>query len=405
MAVKERGGFVEVSRAKLWKECTVICNIATSSSAAYTLRKQYIKHLFPFECKFDRGGVDPQPILASLDSSNRKKNKNAVPPPEPPFQGHSGPPSMDGYGPPGSYPQQPFPPPNSMSNSEYPPQPPSHQTSGYPHPSGPPPMTGPPPPHMSGQNPASMQSLTNHNESISVKDPFADDIQHGSSYPPRSHPQPPNQASGPQSQTGPTPQQSNEYNSNYNNYKMNALGVNPYYNTVSAQPSAQPNHPQPPQNHFGEYNEAYNRQSGQNDPYGAPAPQSQGYQPTRMSHPSPYYNQQQGYESHRMDARFEGHTRPSSQESMYGQQPPPQPPAAAVGGHPPRGQYPGAPPSQQPAAPHPPNTPPSSTPNYSRGGSSPIGQYGAMGQQMSYNNSTQDNFKSNEYQVLSPNVS
>ena len=397
-AVQERGGFVEVSRAKLWKECTVICNIATSSSAAYTLRKQYIKHLFPFECKFDRGGVDPQPILASLESGNRKKNKNAVPPPpEPPFQGHTGPPSMDGYGPPGSYPSQPFPPPNSMPNSEYPPQQPSHPPSGYPHPSGPPQMSGPPP-HMTGQNPASMQSLSNHNESISVKDPFADDIQHASGYP-RSHSQPPTQSSGPPSQSGgPTPpQQSSDYNSNYNKYS-NVLKINnTNCNVVSGQPSAQPNHP-PPQNHFSEYNEGYSRQSGPNDPYGAP-PQSQGYPPTR--HPSPYYNQQQqqAFESHRTDSRFEAHTRPSSQESMYGQQPPPQPPAS-IGGHPPRGQYPGVPPSGQPAAPPPPSTPPAPTPNYSRGGPSPIGQYGPMGQQMSYNNSTQETpFKSNDYQV------
>ena len=510
MAVKERGGLVEVSRGKLWKECTVICNIATSSSAAYTLRKQYIKHLFPFECKFDRGGVDPQPILASLEGSNRKKNKNAVPPPEPPFQGHPGQPSMDGYGPPGSYPPQPFPPPNSMSNSEYPPQPPSHPPSGYPHPSGPPhtpphpptgyhqsgpppsqppsgyshqsgppqppshtpgyphqsgpPQTpnqppsgyqhpsgppqqpthppsgyphpsgpsqppshppsgyphpsgppqgsGPPPPHMSGANQAAMQALTNHNESISVKDPFADDIQqqqqqqHGSGYPPRSHSQPPTQASGPPSQSGgPTPpQHSSEYNSNYNKYSNVLVFNDTNFNAVPAQPSAQPNHP-PPQNHFGEYNDAYNRQSGQNDPYVVPPPQSQGYPPTRMSHPShpsPYYNQQQGYvERERTDSRFEGHSRGYPPETMYGQQPPP-PPPASVGGHPPRGQYPGGPPSGQPTAPHPPNTPPSSTPNYSRGGPSPIGQYGAMGQQIPYNNnSSQENFKSNDYQVIS----
>ncbi|CAG2100121.1 unnamed protein product [Medioppia subpectinata] len=476
MAVKERGGFVEVTRGKLWKDCTHICNIATSSSAAYTLRKQYMKHLLPFECKFDRGGVDPVPILASLDSSNRKKNKNAVqppPPPEQPFQSHTGPPTMDGYGP-GAYPPQPFPPPpqNSMSNSEYPPQhlpphqqspypshpphtpgshpPPNsmsnsdyppHQQSAYPpHPSGPPPPQNsmsnseypphsqpphqqpgyPPPhppgappqnslanseyasqqqqqhpphsqsaypphpsgpqPHMSGQTPPSMQSLANHNESISVKDPFADDLQHQSGYPSRTHPQrPPSQPqSGPQSQSGSTPTpQSNEFN-------------------IAGQPTAQPNHPMP-QNHFGVYNEPYNRQSGQTDPYAVPPPQAQGYPPpSRMSHPTPYYNQQQSYDSHRTENRFEPHTRPPSQDSMYGQQPPPQQPQPPLssGGHQLRGQYPMGPSSAQPAPPHPSGTPPSSsTPNFTRSDSSPIGQYGSGAY-----NANQENFKSNDYQ-------
>ena len=402
LAVKERGGFVEVSRAKLWKECTVICNIATSSSAAYTLRKQYIKHLFPFECKFDRGGVDPQPILASLDTSNRKNKKNAVaaaaaaaaavPPPEQSFQGHTGPPSIDGYGPPGSYPPQPpFPPPNSMPNSEYSPQQQSNLPSGYP--SGPPPPMSGPPPHMRDPNSSSMP---NH-ESVSVKDPFSDEMQHGPAYPPRSHSQPPTQPpSGPQSQTGPTSQQPNEYNSKLNR-GSNTSGYNSNFHLVANQANTQPAQP-PPQNHYGEYNDGFNRSTAQTDPYGAPPSQSQGYPPTRMSHPSPYYNQQQAYDSHRTDTRFEGHSRPS-QDSMYGQQPPTQPPVPA-GGHPPRGQYPVAPPSSQPSVPIPPNTPPSAS-NYSRGGASPLGQYGAMGQQINYSNSSQDNFKSNDYQVCS----
>ncbi|CAG2160897.1 unnamed protein product [Oppiella nova] len=512
MAVKERGGFLEVTRGKLWKDCTHVCNIATSSSAAYTLRKQYMKHLLPFECKYDRGGVDPAPLLASLDSANRKNKKNAVPPPPPapepqPFQSHPGAPNMDGYGPgPGAYPpQQPFPPPpqnsmpnsdypphhpahqqgypghpppghqqpvpnsdgyppqhqpphqqspypqhpggpppppNSMSNSDYPPHHPAHQQSGYPgHPPGHPPPPNsmsnseyppqqqqqhPPhqqpgggyPPHpsgpqshnMSGQTPASLQALANHNESISVKDPFADDLQHQSGgYPSRGggggvagapHPQrPPSQSgpqSGPQSQSGSTPApQSNEYN-------------------IAAQPTTQPSHPVP-QNHFGGvYNEPYGRQSagpgGQAaDPYSVPPPQQQqqpqGYPPSRMAHPppqTPYYNQQQqqqqSYDTHRSDNRFEPHGRPPSQESMYGQQPP-QPPVSQhqPPPHGPRGQYPMA--GNQPAPPHPSNTPPSSTPNYTRSGgeSSPIGQYGGVGAGgMGAYNSTPDGFKSNQ---------
>ncbi|KAL3212365.1 hypothetical protein MRX96_035990 [Rhipicephalus microplus] len=59
LIVKDRGGFVEVTKAKHWKDVAGVLGIGASSSAAYTLRKQYIKHLLPFECKFDRGGHRP----------------------------------------------------------------------------------------------------------------------------------------------------------------------------------------------------------------------------------------------------------------------------------------------------------------------------------------------------------
>lgn len=63
LLVRERGGFLEVTKNKSWKDIAQTLGIGASSSAAYTLRKHYTKNLFPWECKFDRGGVDPQPIL------------------------------------------------------------------------------------------------------------------------------------------------------------------------------------------------------------------------------------------------------------------------------------------------------------------------------------------------------
>lgn len=75
ICVKERGGFVDVTKAKQWKDVAGALGIGASSSAAYTLRKQYIKHLLPFECKFDRGGIDPQPIISQVEASSRKKSK------------------------------------------------------------------------------------------------------------------------------------------------------------------------------------------------------------------------------------------------------------------------------------------------------------------------------------------
>lgn len=78
LAVKERGGFVEVTNAKRWKDIAGAIGVGASSSAAYTLRKQYMKLLLPFECKFDRGGIDPQPIINQVEASSRKKGKNTM---------------------------------------------------------------------------------------------------------------------------------------------------------------------------------------------------------------------------------------------------------------------------------------------------------------------------------------
>lgn len=57
--------------------------MGASASAAYTLRKNYTKLILPFECHFDRGGIDPQPIIASLESTSKKNKKNAASVPSP----------------------------------------------------------------------------------------------------------------------------------------------------------------------------------------------------------------------------------------------------------------------------------------------------------------------------------
>ena len=63
LLVRDRSGFVEVTKNKAWKDVASTLGIGASSSAAYTLRKHYVKSLLPWECKFDRGGIDPQSIL------------------------------------------------------------------------------------------------------------------------------------------------------------------------------------------------------------------------------------------------------------------------------------------------------------------------------------------------------
>jgi hypothetical protein len=47
-------------------------NFPESASAAFSLKKNYMKFLFAFECCFDRGGIDPDLILAM---ENLEKNR------------------------------------------------------------------------------------------------------------------------------------------------------------------------------------------------------------------------------------------------------------------------------------------------------------------------------------------
>ncbi|XP_070191223.1 AT-rich interactive domain-containing protein 1A-like isoform X2 [Littorina saxatilis] len=81
--VREKGGMVEVNRGKKWKEICTVVNIGSSASAAFTLKKNYIRYLFGFECKYERGGADPAPILAELEAQLEKKReqKKRVPSP------------------------------------------------------------------------------------------------------------------------------------------------------------------------------------------------------------------------------------------------------------------------------------------------------------------------------------
>lgn len=109
--------------------------IGASSSAAYTLRKHYTKNLLAYECQFDRGGIDPQPIINQVEASSKKKGAKAASVPSPgssnsqdsfPAPGSSGA-SMDGYGaygyPPGStsdYNSPPMQRPSSQTNAPSP---------------------------------------------------------------------------------------------------------------------------------------------------------------------------------------------------------------------------------------------------------------------------------------------
>ncbi|KAK7898595.1 hypothetical protein WMY93_019448 [Mugilogobius chulae] len=65
--VTEKGGLVEVINKKIWREITKGLNLPTSiTSAAFTLRTQYMKYLYPYECE-KRGLSSPSELQAAID--------------------------------------------------------------------------------------------------------------------------------------------------------------------------------------------------------------------------------------------------------------------------------------------------------------------------------------------------
>ena len=67
----------QVTKNKKWRDVSGALNIGTTSSAGFTLRKNYTKYIFAYECRFDLGNVDPAPILASLETPSKKDSKRA----------------------------------------------------------------------------------------------------------------------------------------------------------------------------------------------------------------------------------------------------------------------------------------------------------------------------------------
>ena len=81
LAVRERGGVLEVIKTKRWKEISQLFNINASASAAYTLRKNYCKYLLDYECRFDHGpgpGTDVRVVAAQIETLSGKKKKSSV---------------------------------------------------------------------------------------------------------------------------------------------------------------------------------------------------------------------------------------------------------------------------------------------------------------------------------------
>jgi hypothetical protein len=68
-----------VTKNKLWKEISIPLEIGQSASAAFNVRKKYVSlGIFHLECKYDRNGLDPLPLIAEMEkisSSNKKPSK------------------------------------------------------------------------------------------------------------------------------------------------------------------------------------------------------------------------------------------------------------------------------------------------------------------------------------------
>ncbi|KAJ7991414.1 hypothetical protein DPEC_G00283590 [Dallia pectoralis] len=79
VSVKEIGGLTQVNKNKKWRELATNLNVGTSSSAASSLKKQYIQCLYAFECKIERG-EDPPP---DLFTDAKKTTQPKIQPPSP----------------------------------------------------------------------------------------------------------------------------------------------------------------------------------------------------------------------------------------------------------------------------------------------------------------------------------
>ncbi|XP_074642746.1 AT-rich interactive domain-containing protein 1A-like isoform X2 [Tubulanus polymorphus] len=171
-SVRIRGGLLEVTKTKKWKEICSEINVSGSASAAYTCRKNYVKHLFAFECRYDRCGADPAPLLLQMESFLSKKDKKSRVPSPAGSQG-----SQDAFRPPSA----PHGPPHMMDPYGQRPPMQNHDMSGMPPHMAP--QMGPPgnhyganmPPHNQMMHGAPPPNMPNNNDSISVQDPFADD--------------------------------------------------------------------------------------------------------------------------------------------------------------------------------------------------------------------------------------
>ncbi|XP_078493249.1 AT-rich interactive domain-containing protein 1A-like isoform X3 [Ciona intestinalis] len=212
--VKDRGGMQEVTSGKKWAEISTEMGLGTSSTSGFTLKKQYCKYLYGYECRVERGQEEPHEAMARILEANRKRKvqvdqQNAkeeaaksTPSPQVNPPAAPGPPAPQHHPPPPQprYPSQQYPPGQYPNQMGYPPP------QGYmqQHPSAPPyqypPHQMPPP-----TNTPMMQGYPPMQPPVSSYPP-------ASSYPPTAPistppqpPQPPTKEKPPQTKPGSEP--------------------------------------------------------------------------------------------------------------------------------------------------------------------------------------------------------
>ncbi|XP_014667437.1 PREDICTED: AT-rich interactive domain-containing protein 3A-like [Priapulus caudatus] len=75
--VVSKGGLVEVINKKIWREITKGLNLPSSiTSAAFTLRTQYMKYLYPYEC-IKMKLSNPEELQAAIDGNRREGRRSS----------------------------------------------------------------------------------------------------------------------------------------------------------------------------------------------------------------------------------------------------------------------------------------------------------------------------------------
>jgi AT-rich interactive domain-containing protein 1 len=76
--IREQNGFEQFSKIaknRHWRDIASTLNIPNSSTTAFNLKQKYIHFkLFHYECKYDREGIDPEPILTEI----RKQKETSI---------------------------------------------------------------------------------------------------------------------------------------------------------------------------------------------------------------------------------------------------------------------------------------------------------------------------------------
>ncbi|CAF2092739.1 unnamed protein product [Rotaria magnacalcarata] len=79
VCIREQNGFEQfskVAKSRHWRDIASTLNIPKTSTAPFHLKQKYINFkLFHYECKYDRGGVDPDTTLTEIDKTQEQRLK------------------------------------------------------------------------------------------------------------------------------------------------------------------------------------------------------------------------------------------------------------------------------------------------------------------------------------------